>query len=70
MPSFMERGTQRNSGGSPGPSSSRAAAQGGGRPSGNRVLMVLRVVYVLLIVAGALGVAFGAMQGAAVADEL
>lgn len=63
-PSFMERRSQRNSGGSPGPSSSRAAARGGGRASGNRVLMVLRVVYVLLIVAGTVGLAFGAVQGA------
>lgn len=63
-PSFMERRSQRNSGGSPGPSSSRAAARGGGRASGNRVPMVLRVVYVLLIVAGTVGLAFGAVQGA------
>jgi hypothetical protein len=34
------------------------------RDSRNRTLMVLRVVYVLLIVAGVVGIAFGAMQGA------
>lgn len=33
------------------------------RESRNRTLMVLRAVYVLLVVAGVVGIAFGAMQG-------
>jgi hypothetical protein len=70
MPPFTKRGSQQEAGRSPGglyaagPHPPQVPPSSGGRPSVNRTLMILRVVYVLLIIAGIVGIAIGAMQGA------
>lgn len=43
---------------------SQSARQGEVGTQRNRTLMILRVVYVLLIIGGGVGIVLGAMQGA------